>query len=116
LSKFCINIILVLDPRFKLNYYKEQKWEKIFISAAQLKIKEIFRLEYAPNDIEANVNILESDLDDEFSMDIFKRKSYVKADELDEYLKAPNAPPKTNVLSWWKVNFFLAIKLSLNLI
>jgi hypothetical protein len=96
---------LVLDPRFKLSYYKEQKWEKRFINAAQHKIKEIFRLKYASNDTEVNTNDLESD-EEEFAMDIFKQRSFVKADELDEYLKAPTASRKTNVLSWWKVSSY----------
>ena len=87
---------------------------KKFINAAQYKIKEIFRLKYASNDTEVNTNDLESD-DYEFAMNIFKQRLFVKAGELDEYLKAPTASCKTNVLVEGEF-LFLVIKLLFNII
>lgn len=45
----------------------------------------------------------ESDLEDDLTTHIYKRCHIEKINELEKYLGEGNAPPKTNILTWWKV-------------
>lgn len=96
------NFLIVLDPRLKLNYYKENHWERRYINSAQKLIYDVYQAEYAPNNSEISIN--ENDGDDDLTSQIYKRKRIAhNSNELDLYLKDPNAQEKTDVLLWWKV-------------
>ena len=44
-------------------------------------------------------------LEDPLLQYIYKRRRVENESELDQYLKAPLAPPTTDILQWWKVDF-----------
>lgn len=44
-------------------------------------------------------------LEDPLLQHIYKRRRVENESELDQYLKAPLAPPTTDILQWWKVGF-----------
>ena len=46
-SIFNVFIILVLDPRLKLTYHKENNWEEEFITEAKNSIKDLYEKVYA---------------------------------------------------------------------
>jgi hypothetical protein len=92
-----------LDPRLKLNYYKENNWERRYINSAQKLIYDVYQVEYAPINSEISNN--ENDGEDDLTSQIYKRKHIAhNSNELDLYLKDPNAQEKTDVLLWWKVS------------
>jgi hypothetical protein len=93
----------VLDPRLKLNYYKENNWERKYINSAQKLIYNIYQAEYASNNSE--VNSSENDSEDDLTTHIYKRRHISNSsNELDLYFKDPSAKEKTDVLLWWKVS------------
>jgi hypothetical protein len=101
-----MSAFLVLDPRLKLTYYREMKWEKRYIDEASVAISAHYRSEYAPSRGEESQH--ESNEEDELVAYIYKRRKIekVKADELQSYLRAPCAQPfdkNMTVLTWWKV-------------
>jgi len=95
---------LVLDPRLKLNYYRETGWDRVFIAQARTTITTHYRTKYAPPPGEEPQ--VENDQEDELVAYIYKRRRVQRVDELEEYLKTSCAPPfdtNTTVLTWWKV-------------
>ncbi|CAJ0910650.1 5676_t:CDS:2, partial [Entrophospora sp. SA101] len=97
-------IATILDPRLKLDYYRDNNWEANFINNAHQVIKDIYQSGYAPNlTVFSNSENNDIEEDDDLTSHIYKRQQIVRDDdELDAYLKSPNAPPKTDVLTWWK--------------
>ena len=75
---------------------------KKFIDAAYKKITDIYNNEYAPK-YEENINSEIYQEDDEFMIDIYRRKNIEKENELKRYLKTSVVSEKTNILQWWKV-------------
>ncbi|CAB5217378.1 unnamed protein product [Rhizophagus irregularis] len=75
-------VSLILDPRLKLEYMKDNEWEKCWIDKTKNDVSEIYNTLYAPKEIQ-NTRI---------------------ECELDRYLKADRAQPLTNVLKWWKLH------------
>ncbi|CAB4493214.1 unnamed protein product [Rhizophagus irregularis] len=72
----------ILDPCLKLEYMKDNEWEKCWIDKTKNDVSEIYNTLYAPKEIQ-NTRI---------------------ECELDRYLKADRAQPLTNVLKWWKLH------------
>ena len=109
--------LLVLDPRLKLDYYRDNNWEANFINNAHQVIKDIYQSGYAPNlTVFSNPENNDIEEEDDLTAHIYKRQQIVRDDdELDAYLKSPNAPPKTDVLTWWKVSKFLFKLLYINI-
>jgi len=66
----------LIDPRLKLFYHEEQKWEKKYIEAAKSQFKMLFKEHYSHPGLEAEVEL---------------------------YLAAARLPRKTDILQWWKV-------------
>ncbi|CAH1767502.1 6720_t:CDS:2 [Entrophospora sp. SA101] len=80
------------DPRLKLNYYKENNWERRYINSAQKLIYDVYQVEISNN---------ENDGEDDLTSQIYKHKHIAhNSNELDLYLKDPNAQEKTDVLLW----------------
>lgn len=75
---YCINIfycyIKVLDPRLKLQYYADNKWENHYINAAKRTITDIWTRYYK------NIDpiIEESDEPDDLLDHVFKKKNRIK--------------------------------------
>ncbi|CAJ0883449.1 9889_t:CDS:10, partial [Entrophospora sp. SA101] len=86
------------------NYYRDNNWEANFINNAHQVIKDIYQSGYAPNlTVFSNPENNDIEEEEDLTAHIYKHQQIVRDDdELDAYLKSPNAPPKTDVLTWWK--------------
>ena len=91
--------IKVLDPRLKLQYYKDKKWEKTYIDNATETITNTWKTYYK----NSNPVIEESDGPDELLVHVFKKKRTASNDELTIYLAEEVATFTTDILLWWKV-------------
>lgn len=89
-----------MDPRIKLQYYKDNMWEDSLIQAAKAQITELWESTYKSNVVE--VAEFPDDEDDLFGH-IFKKQRIEEKDELSVYLNEGLAPGKYDILSWWKV-------------
>lgn len=79
-------VATLIDPRLKLFYHEEHKWEETYIKAAKDQFKLLFKEHYYHLGLEAKS-------DDE----------EVVEDEVELYLAAAKLPRKTDILQWWKV-------------
>ncbi|EXX53407.1 hypothetical protein RirG_244200 [Rhizophagus irregularis DAOM 197198w] len=64
-------ISLVLDPRLKIQYMKDQKWDKRWIESARKKVLEIYKGKYVPIEIN-NINNEYDSSDEDLITHIFK--------------------------------------------
>ena len=102
-----ITFFLVLDPRLKLQYYRDNKWENKFIEGAQNDLNNLYKTSYA---LTENVVISDECPEDSLLQHIYKRRKATNDNELDQYLAAPVALYGTDILNWWKVNVLYIIK------
>ncbi|GBB87371.1 hypothetical protein RclHR1_13820001 [Rhizophagus clarus] len=93
-------IATVLDPRFKLGYYEDNKWKQSFIHYAKDTVLNAYNTNYAPGS--TNVEVVD-DNDNEFLDHIFGKKKNHQ-NEVEIYLKNPRADQNQDVLLWWKLN------------
>ncbi|CAB5180528.1 unnamed protein product [Rhizophagus irregularis] len=93
-------VTTILDPRLKLQYYIDTKWENKYIEAAQKDLNILYKTKYAPST--KNMMILEYP-EDSLLQHIYKRQRVENNNELDQYLATPTAPYGTDILQWWKV-------------
>ena len=101
-------LFLVLDPRLKLQYYRDNKWENKFIEGAQNDLNNLYKTSYVSTE---GVVILDDECpEDSLLQHIYKRRKATNDNELDQYLAAPIAPYGTDILNWWKVNVLYIIK------
>src|ERR1043165_507461 len=101
-------LFLVLDPRLKLQYYRDNKWENKFIEGAQNDLNNLFKTSYVSTE---GVVILDDECpEDSLLQHIYKRRKATNDNELDQYLAAPVALYGTDILNWWKVNVLYIIK------
>ena len=103
---FIFNVLLfflVLDPRLKLNYYKDNEWEEPYITEIQNSISDLYQKQYAP----LPSTVVESDQnkvrDDNLLNHIYKKQRPSNENELNLYLNSPTVSPEINLLEWWKV-------------
>ncbi|CAJ0630651.1 15338_t:CDS:2 [Entrophospora sp. SA101] len=84
-------VIQHYHPLLKLNYYKKDNWERRYIDSAQKLIN-------------SEISNNENDGEDDLTSQIYKCKHIAhNSNELNLYLKDPNAQEKTDVLLWWKI-------------
>lgn len=102
----CINqsTPAVLDPRLKLAYYKEHKWEQKWFDMANKVLSKTYKEYYAPRVRDSSSSSDEEE--DELSIHLYKRRRVENRDELEEYLGSDIAHHKTDPLQWWKVQLF----------
>ena len=100
-------LFLVLDPRLKLQYYRDNKWENKFIEGAQKDLNNLYKTSYASTE---SVVISDECPEDSLLQHIYKRRKATNDNELDQYLVAPVALYGTDILNWWKVNVLYIIK------
>ena len=95
-------IFLVLDPRLKLTYHKNNNWEEKYISEARETISNLYENQYAPplNSVAEADELFEDDL---FCHIYKKRRLSNGKSELDLYLGTPTVSGEVNLLHWWKV-------------
>jgi len=97
---------LVLDPRLKLQYYKDHNWEIEFIDIALEDIESLYKSNYAPAE---SVQDSVEDSSNDLLNHIYKRRC-INDNELVQYLEIPIVSKETDILQWWKVcNFNLNI-------
>ncbi|CAB5204867.1 unnamed protein product [Rhizophagus irregularis] len=95
-------IAMILDPRIKLKYYTQQKWEQEYIDASLKIIKETYNNNYK-NTFQNTDSLVESVRNDFFC--IFELDNNDRdEDELEEYLRKPAVAFKTDPLQWWKTH------------
>lgn len=91
---------LVLDPRLKLTYHRNNNWEERYINEARKSITDLYKSQYAPVIDEL---VEENPSEDDLFCHIYKKRRLGNENELDLYLGAPIVPGETNLLQWWKV-------------
>ena len=92
----------IIDPRLKLFYHEEKKWERKYIDEAKSQFQRVFK-NYS-HQATSNNNEETGEIEDEFISQIYMQHNPVlNEDELEHYLMATRALGKTNVLQWWKV-------------
>ncbi|CAJ0749910.1 1008_t:CDS:2, partial [Entrophospora sp. SA101] len=68
-------IATILDPRLKLDYYRDNNWEANFINNAHQVIKDIYQSGYAPNlTVFSNSENNDIEEDDDLTSHIYKRQ------------------------------------------
>ena len=100
-------LFLVLDPRLKLQYYRDNKWKNKFIEGAQKDLNNLYKTSYASTE---SVVISDECPEDSLLQHIYKRRKATNDNELDQYLAAPVSLYGTDILNWWKVNVLYIIK------
>ena len=90
----------MLDPRLKLQYYKDHHCEDKFIQSARKQVTDLWNFSYKVNTIEVEKSA--NDIDIDLFGHIFKKQK-VEKDELSIYLDEKILPGKTDILAWWKV-------------
>ena len=90
----------MLDPRLKVQYYKDHGWEEKYIRNAKQQVTELWNSTYKPNTTEAEAEA--DDMDNDLFGHIFKKQKLDK-DELNAYLNERVVLGKTDILVWWKV-------------
>ena len=95
-----------MDPRLKLQYFKEHNWEEKFIKSSKKQVTELWNTTYKVNSTEAEDT---SDVEDDLFGHLFKKRKLDKKDELNAYLNEKVLPEKTDILAWWKVFYYYFI-------
>ena len=94
-------ILIVIDPRHKLQYYTDNEFEENYIITYKNQIKELWVTKYKPEDNENNnQNINQNSL----AAHMFKKRKTSYSDELEAYLNEPPANFDMDILAFWKVN------------
>ena len=94
---------LVLDPRLKLTYYKNNNWEEQYITETRKVVSDLYEKQYAPTTDE-DVNDDNEHSEDDLFCHIYKKRRLSNSEnELDLYLGTPTVPSEVNLLQWWKV-------------
>jgi hypothetical protein len=94
-------VATLLDPKLKLHYHEEQKWEKRYIKAARNQLIMLFKEHYYHPRLEAESD---DEAEDDMLSHIYpQHKSDSWQDEVELYLAAAKLPRKTDILEWWKV-------------
>ena len=102
-------VATLIDPRLKLGYHEDHKWEKSFIDAARKQFEIVFKQHYSHLMLaaEGNDEVDEEAEDDLISHIYMQQRSNLEQDEVKLYLAAARATGKTDILQWWKVNNLL---------
>ena len=93
-------IATIIDPRLKVFYHEEHKWERKYIEEAKAQFQAVFNSYHqAPQAISNDIEIR----NDLISQIYLQSRSSSRKDEADLYLKSTRATPEINILEWWKV-------------
>lgn len=105
-------VATLIDPRLKLGYHEDHKWEKSFIDAAKMQFEIVFKQHYTHLGLAAEGNDEVDEVDEEAEDDLIshiymQQRSNLEQDEVKLYLAAARVTGKTDILQWWKVNNLL---------
>lgn len=96
-------VAVVINPAFKLQYFKEHSWDNRAIKKIRSKVIAMY-LGHYNGDIDSNADEDVEDTDD-FMAHLSKRSKREKTQsEVEIYLGEPTVSTKVNTLEWWKVN------------
>ena len=84
-----------MDPRLKMQYYKDKKWERIYITATKRAVTQLWESTYKGTS--SNIQASENE-DDDLLAHVFKRRRSEHKDKLTTYLKEQIVPSKTDIL------------------
>jgi hypothetical protein len=108
------SIATLIDPRLKLFYHEEEKWERKYIEEARTQFQTEFKKYHQLTDV-ANSNEVD-DIENNLTAQIYKQhKASPGGNEIDSYLEATRALPNTDILQWWKVNIYIYLFIYFNL-
>jgi hypothetical protein len=106
------SVATVLDPRLKLEYYREHDWEDKWMNLAKDNVESVFRTHPMPAAQSAPTSS-HGEPDDELAAILAaKRRRIDPPDELHDYLTSRPADVTVNVLQWWKINSLAYPRLS----
>ena len=97
-------VATILDPRFKLQYYKDNEWEDEWIEEALERFRSAYACYRSPPASSADERAPAEWDDMDLLTSGFGRRRTAKPDELEAYLAAPVAGRDTKTLQWWKAN------------
>ena len=84
-----------MDPRLKMQYYEDKKWERVYITTAKRAITQLWESTYKGTS--SNIQASENE-DDDLLAHVFKRQRSERKNELTTYLKEQIVPTKTDIL------------------
>ncbi|CAB5194151.1 unnamed protein product [Rhizophagus irregularis] len=96
-------VSLILDPRLKVEYIKDNEWEIQWVDRTKKTVSELYMTLYAPQETQ-NTNIEYNSSDEDLVSHIFKRRRIETVSEFDRYLNADRAQALCDTLNWWKVS------------
>src|SRR5688572_9841865 len=104
--------LIVLDPRHKMQYYKDNDFDDFYIETYKKQITELWTTEYKPK---SNVSDNQSNTkQNALSAHMFRKRKIAYNDELEEYLNEPPIDFNMDVLTFWKVKLKLMILYIIN--
>jgi hAT family C-terminal dimerisation region/Domain of unknown function (DUF4413) len=97
-------VATILDPRFKLRYYKDNEWEDEWIEEALERFHGAYARYRSPPAPSADERAPAEWGDMDLLTSGFGRRRTAKPDELEAYLAAPVAGHDTKTLQWWRAH------------
>ncbi|GES98509.1 zinc finger BED domain-containing protein RICESLEEPER 2-like [Rhizophagus clarus] len=98
-----LNTLSNSDPTLRPFTINEKKWVHLLKIEELLKISELYKTLYAPQETQ-NTNIEYNSSDEDLVSHIFKWRCIELVSEFDRYLKADQAQALCDILNWWKVS------------
>ncbi|CAB5202546.1 unnamed protein product [Rhizophagus irregularis] len=94
-------VSLILDPRLKVEYMKDNEWETQWVDRTKKTVSELYMTLYAPQETQ-NTNIEYNSSDKDLVSHISKWRHIESVSEFDRYLNADRAQALCDTLNWWK--------------
>ncbi|GES82755.1 zinc finger BED domain-containing protein RICESLEEPER 2-like [Rhizophagus clarus] len=95
-------IATILDPRFKMSYYEQNKWENELINDVRNKFLDVYNNLYSSSKPQS---LNPDDHKNSLSQRLFKHQHVNnEIDEFQLYNLLPVSPPDTDPLEFWKIN------------
>jgi hypothetical protein len=89
-------VATALDPRFNLQYFKDDKWTISEIESWKKEMVTIWEKNYKPKNKEED----QYDLESQLLNSVFKKKKH--GDQLKDYFSEGQADADVDVFEWWK--------------
>ncbi|CAB4492734.1 unnamed protein product [Rhizophagus irregularis] len=92
-------VSLILDPRLKVEYMKDNEWETQWVDRTKKTVSELYITLYAPQETQ-NTNIEYNSSDEDLVSHISKWHRIETVSEFDRYLNADRAQALCDTLNW----------------